>query len=218
MSKSIIWTLALIGFIFLLIGALFSKCILLIGLIIIGVGVFLGVGPDGVLRKEQIIDTWSALISNAQGHSPEIFQNTQLGINDSKAPSLTMERKSISPGMVRGIFGAEREFLIVTNEENSRLRPYKVFLNARDYGENLDLSWYLTYRPSLWNALAAMLPFGGTLNNAVNELDTFDQQDLRAYVTVAHHSLLQTVEKLMLSMQQDPSKIERKSRGFLGIS
>jgi hypothetical protein len=50
------------------------------------------------------------------------------------------------------------------------------------------------------------------------DLDLFDEQDLRAYVTNAHHCLLEAVNKLMLDLNQDPSKIDRKSRGFLGIS
>lgn len=218
MSKSAIWALILIGFFFLLIGSIFSKLFILIGLALIAVGLYFGIGPDGILRKDQIIDTWSALISNAQGRSHEIFEDTEAGINSHKAPSLTMEKKSMAPGMVRGLFGTEREFLTITNEESSRLKPYKVFLNARDYGNNLDISWYLTYRPSLWHAAASLLPFGGAIDSTLSALDLFDQQELRAYVTVAHHSLLQAVEKLMLAMQQDPSKMERKSRGFLGIS
>jgi hypothetical protein len=48
--------------------------------------------------------------------------------------------------------------------------------------------------------------------------DLFDEQDLRAYVTNVHHSLLKAVENLMLSLKQDPSTIDRKSRGFLGVS
>lgn len=52
----------------------------------------------------------------------------------------------------------------------------------------------------------------------VKELDLFDQQDLTAYVTNTHHCLIEAVEKLMLNMGQDPSKIDRKSRGFWGIS
>ena len=50
------------------------------------------------------------------------------------------------------------------------------------------------------------------------DLDLFDTQDLRTYVTNAHHCLLDSVDKLMVSLNQDPSKLERKSRGFLGIS
>jgi len=41
---------------------------------------------------------------------------------------------------------------------------------------------------------------------------------LRAYTTNAHHCLIKAVEKLMTNLNQDTSKIDRKSRGFLGIS
>jgi hypothetical protein len=56
------------------------------------------------------------------------------------------------------------------------------------------------------------------LQNPLLDLDVFDQEDLRAYATNAHHCLLKAVENLMLSMEQDPSRIERRSRGILGIS
>lgn len=49
------------------------------------------------------------------------------------------------------------------------------------------------------------------------EVDIFDQQDLRAYVTVTHHCLLKAVESLMKDLGQDFSKIERKSKGFLEV-
>jgi hypothetical protein len=52
----------------------------------------------------------------------------------------------------------------------------------------------------------------------LDELNLFNKQDLTAYVTCVHHCLLEAVEKLMLGMDQDPSKIDRKTRGFLGIS
>ncbi|MCD6473249.1 hypothetical protein J7K55_09160 [Candidatus Aerophobetes bacterium] len=48
-------------------------------------------------------------------------------------------------------------------------------------------------------------------------IDIFDQQDLRAYVTVTHHCLLKAVENLMKELGQDSSKIERKSKGFLEV-
>jgi len=49
-------------------------------------------------------------------------------------------------------------------------------------------------------------------------LDLFQQQDLNAYATVVHHCLLKAIEKMMSNLGQDPSKIDRKSKGFLGIS
>jgi len=137
--------------------------------------------------------------------------------------------------------GAKREFLVVTETKNPRLKPFQMFINARDYGNNLDISWYLTARASgvqktvsallsipILNIilLPVLLPFlllGGLAKRvkekrASLDLDLFDEQDLRAYVTNAHHCLLKAVEKLMVALHQDPSKIERKSQGFLGIS
>lgn len=68
------------------------------------------------------------------------------------------------------------------------------------------------------------LPFQLVSNSRRNgqsglmELDLFDTQDLTAYVTNAHHCLLEAVERVMSELGQDPSGIERKSRGFLGVS
>jgi hypothetical protein len=66
--------------------------------------------------------------------------------------------------------------------------------------------------------LASLIPFVKAASEALRELDLFDQQDLRAYATIVHRSVLKSVDKLMLDLKQDPSKMERRSRGFLGIS
>ncbi len=218
MSKSLIVTLITLGLLFFISGIAFSRALLIVGLILMGIGIYFGVGPHGVLRKEQVTEEWAYLIGGAQGRSKEVFQNTEAFIKDSKAPSVTMERKSIFPGIVRGLLGAEREFLVVTDEARAKLKAFKVFLNARDYGNHLDVSWYMTYRPSLWQSFVSLIPFVNVVSESTKYLDIFDQQDLRAYATVAHHGVLDAVEKLMLSLNQDPSKIDRKSRGFLGIS
>lgn len=219
MSKGVIWVLILIGIFLLLAGLGVKKTpILLIGLLLIGAGLYLGLSPQGILRKEQVLDTWAILIEKGQGRAVEIFQDTEFFIKESKAPSINMERKQIAPGMVRGLLGTTREFLIVTDRGSFRLKPYQIFINARDYGENLDISWYLTYRPTLLQAITSLIPFASVIPKTLSDLDLFDQQDLRAYTTNAHHCLLKSVEKIMAELHQDSSKIDRKSRGFLGIS
>jgi hypothetical protein len=175
-----------------------------------------------IVKKEQVIDNWSILIKNAQGQAESIFQDTQNRITESRAPDIEMERKSLAPGIVKGLLGAKREFLIVRNKTNRNLKTYQVYVNARDYGNNLHVSWYLVTKLGFLRTLLARIfffiarePQPSTL---VAELDLFDQQDLIAYTTNAHHCLLEAVEKLMVDLHQDPSKIDRKSRGFLGIS
>lgn len=201
--------LIVIGLILLGLGNRFKvEAIIILGLILIVLGIVLLIRAP--LRREEVIDNWSILIENGQGKAENIFTDTEGFIEKSKAPNLEMKRKKLAPSVLKGIFGQKRDFLVVTELGNPRLEPFKIFLNARNYGNNLDVSWYLTYKPGLLRRLRPSVLLGG--------LDLFDQQDLRAYATNAHHCLLKAVEKLMVELQQDPSKIDRKSRGFLGIS
>lgn len=219
MSKAIIWLLLSTGLFFLFIGLLLGwKPLLLLGLVSIGGGLFLGLGPDGILRKDQILDSWANLISNGEGKAQKIFESTETFIKDNKAPLIDLEKRSVSPGLIKGILGKDREFLIATDKESVKLRPYKIYINARDYGKNLDVSWYLTFKPGIIQAIASLLPFSSAIHGLIGDLDLFDQQDLRAYASIVHSSVLSSVDKVMLELHQDPLKIERKSRGFLGIT
>jgi hypothetical protein len=146
-----------------------------------------------------------------------------------------MEYRAVGPSLIRGLLGGRRPFLVISNKTNSNLETFRMYINARDYGENLQVSWYLVQQFSpgqkLFFALSR-IPFLGLCllpfyfqarlvrakEQGLLELDLFDLQDLVAYVTNAHHCLLSAVEKLMVELGQDPKKIERKSRGFLGIS
>ena len=96
----------------------------------------------------------------------------------------------MAPSAIRGILGVKRDFLVVRVKENIRLDPFHIFINARYYGNNLDVSWYLTYRPSVLEAILSVIPLIKFTPLSLIELDLFDQQDLIAYATNCHHSLL----------------------------
>jgi hypothetical protein len=215
-SKAEIWALIIFGILFLLIGFV-SGIFTYLGLLFIGAGLYLGLRPGGILRKEQVLESWGMLIENGQGKYDKVFQDTENFIEESKAPSLETWKDEMAPGIIGSFFGEKRDFLVVKAQQSSMLKPYQIFVNARDYGNNLDISWYLTYRPSILEALLSLFRPGGTAL-ALSELDLFELQDLTAYTTVCHHSTLKAVGNLMLGLNQDSSKIDRKSRGFLGIS
>lgn len=217
-SKSLISIIVAVGILFLLLGLIGGAMTALLGITLIGVGFYLAAGPGGILRKEQVLDSWSVLIEHGQGKAGEVFADTENHIKESKAPALDISRRKMAPGAIRGVLGVKRDFLVVRVKENIRLNPFYIFINARDYGNNLDVSWYLTYRPSILEAFLLVLPLIKSTPLSLTELDLFDQQDLIAYTTNCHHSLLKAVEKQMLGLNQDPSKIDRKTRGFLGIS
>jgi hypothetical protein len=67
-------------------------------------------------------------------------------------------------------------------------------------------------------ALLSFLPFVEYIPKLLSDLDLFNQQDLRAYATNAHRCMLRGVEELMLYLNQDPNKLEKKSSGFLAVS
>jgi hypothetical protein len=216
MSKPVIWAIILVGLVLIVLG-IFGKGFFIFGLLVIAIGLYFGLGPDGILRNDQVFDTWSAIIEMAQGHGSEVLKDTEDLITASNAPDIEMRHKEIAPGFVTGMIGKKRDFLIIT-EKTFRLQPYQIYMNARDYGNHLDVSWYLTYKPSLWQAAASLFPFVNIIPHTLSDLDLFDQQDLRAYTTVTHQCVQKAVDKLMLGLNQDPSKLDRKSRGFLGIS
>lgn len=201
----------IVGLILLIAGLATGTLALWVFGFLLALSGFLLLAP-AILLKEEVVDNWSILIEEGQGKAESIFQETEGFIRASKAPGLAIVRQKVAPGIFKGIAGVKRDFLVVTPLDNPRLEPFKVYINARDYGNNLDVSWYLTYKPGWFKIRLPWARF------SARELDLFDQQDLRAYVTNVHHCLLKAVEKLLVELGQDPGKMDRKSRGFLGIS
>jgi hypothetical protein len=188
-----------------------------------------------IVKKEQVVERWALLIRDGNEHAPEIVQNIKTLILASKAPNITMEQKDVAPSIIRGVFGGRRPFLLISDTTNANLKRYRMYLNARDYGNNLQVCWYVIYHRPLGELFLKILLFVPGLNLVILPiyvlahlpkageaglvtLDFFDLQDLTAYVTNAHHCVLDAVDVLLLELSQDPSKIERKSQGFLGIS
>lgn len=170
-----------------------------------------------LVLKQHVIGDWSHFVEGAQGRAEEIFKGTEDFLKESGVSSLNIQRRELMPGIIKGMLGTKRQFLVV-KEEHFKLKPYELLVNARDYGNNLDVVWYLTYRLSLIPACLSILPFVSFIPAKLQDLDLFDVQDLKAYNTVCHHAVLKAVEKLIRSSDQDTTKINRTTRGFLGIS
>ena len=209
MKKTIVLFLLILGLAFLIISTKVGVAFLALA----AVGIFIIIGE----RKAEILDNWSALIRGAQGQRDKVITTTKELINISKAPSIEMKEEKVGPGLAPTTFGETREFLIVADRRNLKLGCFKAYVNANDYGDGLFVSWYLTYMPDVWQTLASLIPGAGKVIG-LDELNLFNKQDLTAYVTCVHHCLLEAVDKLMLGMNQDPSKIDRRTRGVLGIS
>lgn len=164
--------------------------------------------------KAKILDSWSVLIENARGKGEEAYDSTMKFIQDSEAPDIGLEKVTVVGRSIGFFERAQGDYLMVTNEG---LEDFRMYVGARDYGNNLYVSWYLTCEPgffkSFFSALIEKNPTAFSFS-----LDVFQLEDLTAYVTCIHHCLLKAVDKILNGLGQDPSKVERKSRGFLGVS
>lgn len=225
MSTSLLRILAWVGVILIgynaylhaILGLMVGGTYLTVGVIFIIAAVLLAMLPN-VLRKDSVMDTWAALITNAHGKGEQVFSDTESFVKETKAPAVNVKRRKVVTGMAMGIAGTGREFLVLTDGRSFTLAPYQIFVNANDYGDNLDVSWYLTYRPTIMQAVASLFAKAVGVPKDLSDLNLFDEQDLRAFVTNAHNCMVRAVTKIMTEAGQDPSKIDRKSRGFLGIS
>jgi hypothetical protein len=218
--------LFLVGFgLLLMLGSNFfgGVFVLLLGLAMIAGGLFLGFRPGGILRKERAIDNWSVLVDEAcmadgRERTDQLYKNIASFLDASEAPNLKVERKHLAPSLVRGLVGDQREFLVLTDDTNFRLRPYQIYISARPYGINLACEWYLTYKPPPLMAILSLIPYVNLVPQVLSDIDLFDQQDLRAYAANAHHCMLRAVSELMEYLNQDPSKLDRASKGFFNVS
>jgi len=57
-----------------------------------------------IVKPEEVIDRWSVLIENAKGQAEAVFRYTQRLLEKSKVPNVSVKRRSIAPGVVRGFW------------------------------------------------------------------------------------------------------------------
>ena len=207
--------LLVLGIIFLIVGLLILFPLFLWGILLIIIG--LPLATSRLISKHHVQQRWSHFIGGGQGRAEDVFTATEQFLKDSGATWINIKREKLIPSIIRGMLAQKREFLVI-KDTHFRLRPYQFLLNARDYGNNLDVVWYLTYRLSLLRALVTLIPFVSFIPKKIQDIDLFDEQDLTAYGTVCHHAVLKAVEKIVRGLDQDVSKIDRSTRGFLGIS
>jgi hypothetical protein len=154
-------------------------------------------------------ESWSVLIEDANGRGPEIYASIRRILERHKVPSLVVEDKEVAPGIIEGMKGNKRPFLMV---RNSSLLGFRILIGAGDYGNQLAVWWYMVPITKIWKRGK------GILKALPTEMDIFDQQELTSFLTTVHHSVVKASEEVSDSVGFDFSKVDQKSRGFLNIS
>ena len=75
---SLISALVAFGILFFLVGSIFRLAgLTLFGFLMVIGGPYLGLGPGGILRREQVMESWSILIEKGKGKADEVFEDTE---------------------------------------------------------------------------------------------------------------------------------------------
>src|SRR2546423_838368 len=129
------------------------------------------------LKDEKLLDSWGVVIEAGAGRAGNLINNITRYLQMSELPGVAWQMVDAGTGW----FGKKREFLMVTNQG---LKDYRMYAGARDYGKHLDFSWFLTVEPGFFKKAFSQAVTHGESSLAVSlNLNLFDQQDLRAYVT-----------------------------------
>jgi len=180
-----------------------------------------------VLKEDKILEKWSLLIRGAEGRGREIIDYTKSYIEESEAPGVTVEMAKVFPKSAptfldskyfKNIEKEGRNYIAITN---SNITGMMLLVGVQDYGTHLNVSWYLICEPRTVDKALAL--FSGKASDEEAKwtpiiTNIFMEEELTAYTTLIHHSVLDAVENLMSDLGQDASKIDRRSKGFLGIS
>ena len=161
------------------------------------------------LKHEAVVDRWNALVISGAGKSKWAVQRIESMIKEANMPGVFLQQRDVSSGL----FGAKRNFLVVGH---NNLRDYHMYIGARDFGTNLDVSWYLTIEPGPLKRAVSKYTMGNPQALSM-QIDFFSQQDLSAFISGAHYCVKETVRELMEELKQDPTHMDTKSKGFLSV-
>jgi len=163
-----------------------------------------------VLKRDAVLQNWNTLVTKGAGHGKKLLDQINVALAATKIEGIHGSEQDVTTG---GIFGEKRNFLVVGH---SKLREYNLFINARDYGTNLDVSWYLTLRPTGLKRTISKYTTGNPQALSMH-MNVFSQQDLSAFVSVVHNCVKDAVQALYEELELDPAGLNTQSKGFLNV-
>ena len=148
------------------------------------------------LQEFMIVDRQHLLLDGLHGEGPDLIEAIESYLTTSAVPGVTWFETSVSPGVMKELFGKRRDFLVI---EFKTLAEYRVLVTARDYGTALEVAWFLTGTARLSKDIGRTFRFDGGDGGRYDvgaELDVFDWMDLASFVSLTRHALKQAVNEI----------------------
>lgn len=163
------------------------------------------------LDDQKIKERWGQIIEHANGKAESVYKMMQQFLQEAQPPGVGWDFIDVKTTL----FGSRRQYLRVTNQS---LKDFRIYVGARDYGSHLDVQWYMTVEPGFLKSAVSRAMAGEGGEQALSwALNIFDQQELSAYASTVHSCLLKAVDIVAKELGQDPTKFNRKSKGFLEV-
>ena len=165
------------------------------------------------IKQDRILDNWVTVVDNGAGYSGRVYDKTDMFLAEAQLPGVTWKREDVSTGLLEGLLGKTRDFLVVSHRG---LKEYGMYLSSRDYGQHLDCGWFLTVEPRFLKRAISKYAVGSGNGRSLS-LDVFDQQDLSAWVSVVHHAFVKSIKEIMEELKQDITGMNTRSKGYLSV-
>ncbi len=155
------------------------------------------------LKDVEIANRWNTIIPEAAGRGEKLFAEIEKQVAAAGMPNVTVSRKEIET------FKEGQRIKKLNPRAGLEIRPpepfglYEMIVGAHDYGKNLLVSRYL-----ITHFVRASAP----------PFDVFEKEELAAYLSLAHHAILDAVEVIATEINQDFTKLNMKSEGIVDIS
>lgn len=163
-----------------------------------------------ILKGENVVDSWSMLIEQGAGRDKWLLDTIQEFITNANMPGITHKLADVKTNL----FGLKRNFIVVSH---NTLKDYHMYISARDFGANLDVSWFVTIEPRFFKRTLSKYATGNP-QALSQQIDMFDQMDLGAFITTVHHCVKRAIEILLEELKLDPTGMQTmRSKGFLSV-
>ncbi len=169
-------------------------------------------GRTMTLVSESIFKEWAVIVDEAGGHARTVIEDIQRRLAAADIPGgCTWSIETVGSS---GLFNrVARDYLVVNYEP---LKDFTIFISVRDFGRHLNCSEYITAQGGIIKEMISEKLMGNaqTLSLPKNILV---YEDLRAWVTIVHHALIDAIDALVEQLGVNPALFQRGNKGFLEI-
>ena len=162
-----------------------------------------------ILKSDSVVDRWYRVVAGGAGKGNYVLGKIESMVLDARMPGVVTKRENVAIEL----FGEKRTFLIVSN---LRYKEFKMYINARDLGTNLDVSWYFMVEPRYLKKRLSKYATGNPQDLSMS-VSLFAQQDISAFKSITHEYVISVLESLYEELKLDPSGLNTGSRGFLNV-